>query len=325
VSDRPLISVIIPTYNRERYLREAVESVFGQTYDDWELLVVDDGSTDGTRTYLETLTDPRVRRVLRSHCGNAALLRNVGVRDAGGSHIAFLDSDDAWLPEKLALQIDDLQGHPECGWSYTGYVHMDEWGRGNEWRNRRWRWAPHSGWILEALIAEPALIAMPTVMVTRQLFEAVGGFDESLPRCHDQDLWLRLAESSAVAVVPMPLAKVRSHSENRGTRPLDLLTHVNRMYGRLLARSTSPKLRRLCRRQRAWVNLDLVGKLRWAGRYDEARQALRISFPYAGWHPGWWTGLLKTWLRPTIPAGLQSLYSRLRTGRNSPATPRDPH
>ena len=110
---RPLVSIILPTYNREVLLRRALESVLAQTYDLWELLVVDDGSTDGTRAYLQTLTDTRVRAILREHCGNAGAVRNAGCRTARGSYLAFLDSDDQWLPEKLALQIADLHAHPE--------------------------------------------------------------------------------------------------------------------------------------------------------------------------------------------------------------------
>ena len=311
----PVVSVIIPTYNREGYLPDALESVFAQTYDRWELLVVDDGSTDGTRAYLEALTDQRVRTFFRTHCGNLSILRNHAAREARGSYLAFVDSDDVWLPEKLALQVADLEAHRACGWSYGAYVHMDAEGRGDEWLNHDHPWAPHAGWILEKLIAEPALIAVPVVMVERRLFETVGGFDESLPRSEDQDLWLRLAETSAVSVIPKPLAKIRIHAEDRRVSTLDLLTYTSRIYSGVLARATSSRVRLLCQRQRARVTLDLLRKLRGAGRYREARRALRISFPYAGWHPGWWSALLKTWLRPAIPAGALALYGRLRTRR----------
>ena len=299
---RPLVSVVIPTYNRERYLRDAVESVVAQTYDGWELLVVDDGSTDGTRRYLDEVGDSRVHGVLRGHCGHPGTLRNVGVRHARGSYIAFLDSDDVWLPDKLARQLADLEAHPDCGWGYSGYVHMDERGRGSEWRNPHHPWTPRGGWILEDVVAEPALIALPTVMVARDLFATVGGFDESLLRCEDVDLWIRLAEISAASVVPMPLVKVRVHGEDRGVGTLELLACMNRIYAGLLSRATSSQLRRLSRRKRATVNIDCARKLRAARRYREARQALRISLPYAGWHVGWWIELLKTSVRSATSA-----------------------
>ena len=306
---RPLVSIIIPTYNREAQLRDAVESVFAQTYSHWELMVTDDGSADGTRAYLDALPDARVRPLMHDHCGNPALLRNAAARVARGSYLAFLDSDDVWLPEKLAVQVEDLLAHPECGWSYTGYVHMDEQGRGDQWRNDR-PWVPYRGRILENVITVQANIAMPTVMVERRLFEAIGGFDESVHGCEDYELSIRLAEVSAVTVVPTPLAKKRQHFEDRPTSQLELLKYMNRTYSGLLARTTSSRLRRLCRRQRARFNVRFVDRFRAAGRYDEARQALWISFRHAGWHPGWWTALLKTLVRPMLPRALVSLYHR---------------
>lgn len=305
VSPHPLISIVIPTYNREAQLRDAVESVFAQTYPDWELLVIDDGSVDGTRTYLSSLRDARVRPLLHDHSGNPALLRNVAARSARGSYLAFLDSDDAWLPNKLALQVGDFLTHPDCGWSYTAYVHMDEQGRGDQWRGDR-PWVPYRGWILENLITVQAIIAMPTVMVERRLFETIGGFDESMHVCEDYELSLRLAEASAVTLVPTPLAKKRQHLEERPGIQVGVLRYMNRAYAGVLTRTTSPRVRRLCRRQRMRFNLRVVGRFRGTGRYREARRALWLSFPYAGWHPGWWTALVKTLVRPMLPRVLLS-------------------
>src|SRR6266487_2699709 len=108
MSDRdPLVSVIIPTFNREAYLREAIESVFAQTYSNWELIVADDGSTDGTRAYLASVTDRRTHVIELEHCGTPARLRNTALARAQGTYVAFLDSDDLWAPEKLELQIND--------------------------------------------------------------------------------------------------------------------------------------------------------------------------------------------------------------------------
>ena len=300
MSASPLVSIIVPTYNREGQLRDAVESVLAQTYSHWELLVIDDGSTDGTREYLNTLTDPRVRPLMHHHSGNAGLLRNVAARAARGSYLAFLDSDDAWLPDKLALQVADLLAHPECRWSYTGYVHMDEQGQGDQWRNGR-PWVPYRGWIVEDLITVRAIIAIPTVMVEPRLFEAIGGFDESMHVCEDYELSLRLAEASAVTVVATTLAKKRQHFEDRPGIQVGVLHYMNRAYSGVLARTQSAQIRRLCRRQRAQFNLGIVSRFRGTGQYREARRALWMAFPYAGRHPGWWTALLKTLLRPLLP------------------------
>ncbi len=301
----------MPTYNREACLREGAESVFAQTYDRWELLIVDDGSTDGTRAYLKTLRDPRVRCILREHSGNAALLRNMGVRAARGSHIAFLDSDDLWLPEKLTLQVEDLRAQPQCGWSYTGFAFIDEQKREIPW-GRRPRWQAHRGWIVHAVADSQSIIHTSTVMVERRLLESVGGLDESLMRCELHDLSIRLAEASPATVVPAPLVQVRQHPGNRRTDWLDVLVCLNRVYSGAIARTASAPLRRTCRRQRARASVEFVGKARGAGRYADARQALWTSFRYAWWCGGWWAALLKTWLRPAIPGGVLSLYQRLK-------------
>jgi glycosyltransferase involved in cell wall biosynthesis len=306
-----LVSIIIPTYNREALLRETVETVLAQTYHDWELLVVDDGSTDGTRTYLAMLADRRVRPILLEHSGNPARARNAGLRAAGGSFIAFLDSDDLWHPEKLALQIADLDAHPECGWSYTGLALVDE--RGQEIPPvDRGRLPPQRGWILEALIKGRAVAATSAVLVRRPLLQAVGEFDESLPLCEEIDLFVRFAEASPATAVSGPLALCRRHPGNGPWPPLKILEGRNRIYDGLLARASSRRLRRLCRRSKLRFSLAHVGSLRRAGRYPEARRALSISFPYAGSHPAWWVACLKTWLRPWLRGGPASVQPQGR-------------
>jgi glycosyltransferase involved in cell wall biosynthesis len=299
----PLVSIITPTYNRQPYLREAVESVLAQSYGRWEMVIVDDGSTDGTRAYLETLADPRVRVVRRAHCGNAAVGRNVAARAAQGVYYAFLDHDDLWLPEKLAVQLEDLRRHPECGWSYVADVYVDEQAR--EMPSLAGRWAPYGGWILEPVLDCRARIATSAVMVEKRLFEAVGGFTEPAFPCEDLDLWIRLAEASPAAVVSLPLVKKRVHPRDHSTTHLAVQACMNRIYGDFLSRTDSARLRRRCRRQRARVNVNMVDACRWAGAHADAREALRVSFRYAGWSPAWWIALLKTLLRPVVRASAQ--------------------
>lgn len=309
------MSVIIPTYNREAYLREAVASVLAQTYGEWELLVLDDGSTDGTRAYLESITDPRVRPRLRSHSGNAARLRNEGARAARGSYLAFLDSDDVWLEEKLALQVADVLAHPECGWSYTGRICIDERGRHLARLDRP---PPrHRGWILEDVLELRARFPTAAVLVERRLFEAIGGFDEALLRCQDTDLRIKLAEASPAAVVPAALVKIRVHAEARAFHQLDVLRYMHRIYGGLLARTRSPRIRRLGRRQRVRVSLEIAGGCRRAAQYADARRALAMALPYAWWRPAWWIALGKTVVRPWVPAPLLARYARAAPGGES--------
>jgi glycosyltransferase involved in cell wall biosynthesis len=134
----PLVSVILPTYNRAAFLREAIDSVLAQTWQRWELIVVDDGSTDGTRPYLATLADPRIHVLELAHDGNRARLRNRGMTRARGEYLAFLDSDDFWIPTKLERQVTDLIARHRR-WGYAHYRHVDDAGaslpipRANEW------------------------------------------------------------------------------------------------------------------------------------------------------------------------------------------------
>src|SRR5262245_28691418 len=147
----PRVSVVVPTFDAEACLREAVRSVFGQTWPDWELIVVDDGSTDGTGAYLAALNHPRVRVISLPHCGNPARVRNAGLAAATGTLVAFLDADDRWLPRKLEMQVSDLVGHPPARWSYTDMSRIDAAGRA-EPLPPTVRWRPVSGRILPELL-----------------------------------------------------------------------------------------------------------------------------------------------------------------------------
>src|SRR5689334_2783621 len=124
----PLVSVVIPTYNRLAFLREAVDSVLAQTFRDWELIIADDGSTDGTPEAMARLADPRVRVISLEHSGNPGRVRNAAIALARGRYVAFLDSDDWWEREKLSLQVEALRTRPSCLWSYTGIRRVDEYG-----------------------------------------------------------------------------------------------------------------------------------------------------------------------------------------------------
>ena len=114
----PKVSVIIPTYNRAEYLGEAIQSVFDQTFEDFEILIVDDGSTDDTQQLVLSFHDPRLRSFYQNNCGISAA-RNAAIRSADGEYIAFLDSDDVWLPELLESQVAVLDRRPEIGLVYA--------------------------------------------------------------------------------------------------------------------------------------------------------------------------------------------------------------
>ncbi len=189
------ISVIIPTFNRASMVRRAVDSVLKQTFADFELIVVDDGSRDGSLEQLTNLPDPRLRCVRQEHQGVSAA-RNHGVHLAQADWIAFLDSDDAWHPKKLEKQWQFHQAHPELLISQT----EDIWIRNGKRVNPHKKHAKKSGRIfVESL--ELCLISPSAVMMNKTLFESLGGFCEDLPACEDYDLWLRLTLNHAVGLI----------------------------------------------------------------------------------------------------------------------------
>lgn len=197
------VSVIIPTYNRISLLTKALDSVLCQTYSPLEVIVIDDASTDNTRSELESRY-PQVRYACQTHQGVSAA-RNTGIKLARSEWIAFLDSDDAWWPYKLAEQVEALERHP-------GFLicHSDEiWIRNGRRMNPKKKHAKHGGWIFARCL--PLCVISPSsVIIHRSVFESVGRFDESLPACEDYDLWLRICARYPVLYVDQPL--VTKHS-----------------------------------------------------------------------------------------------------------------
>jgi glycosyltransferase involved in cell wall biosynthesis len=186
VMKTPLISVIIPTYNRARLLKETIDSVLKQNFQNFELIVVDDGSTDNTGEILSDYKD-HIQVLAQKNKGVSAA-RNLGISKAKGEFIAFLDSDDLWLPEKLTAQVDFFQSHPDALVCQTEEI----WIRNGKRVNPKKRHKKYSGMIFEQSL--PLCIVSPSaVMMRKSLFEKVGLFDEHLPACEDYDLWLRIS------------------------------------------------------------------------------------------------------------------------------------
>lgn len=245
----PIVSVILPTYGRLPLLREAVASVIGQTFSDWELIVVDDGSTDDTREYLEAIDDPRVRPLRLEHRGITSA-RSSGLRLACGKWVAFLDSDDLWLPRKLELQLRRLAVQPACRWSYTGYSLIDTEGAPLPERSNLLP-QPVSGYILESVLRFKISTPVQTMLAQRSLIEEIGGFDASIPFLSDYDFALRLAARSEACALPEILTLIREHA-GRATsnlRDADLYADQEHSFRKAAAAATNRKLRVLCLHQ----------------------------------------------------------------------------
>jgi glycosyltransferase involved in cell wall biosynthesis len=194
----PLVSVIIPTYNRGWIIREAIDSVLEQDFIDFELIVVDDGSTDDTADILKTFG--RDINVIRQSNQGVSAARNRGIAASSGQLIAFLDSDDLWLSHKLAVQVEFFTSQPDAMICQT----QEQWVRNGVRVNLQKRHHKFSGMIFERSL-ELCLVSPSAVMIKKRLLEEVGRFDERLPACEDYDLWLRISCRYPVYLIDTPL------------------------------------------------------------------------------------------------------------------------
>jgi glycosyltransferase involved in cell wall biosynthesis len=194
----PQVSVIIPTYNRGWIIKEAIDSVLAQDYTEFELIVVDDGSTDHTSDVLDSYRN--VIKVLSQKNKGVSAARNRGIAEASGKFIAFLDSDDIWLPQKLSVQIEFFNQTPDALICQTEEV----WIRNGLRVNPKKRHKKPSGMIFKPSL-ELCLVSPSAVMIQRSLFDRVGEFDETLPACEDYDLWLRISCRFPIHLIDTPL------------------------------------------------------------------------------------------------------------------------
>jgi glycosyltransferase involved in cell wall biosynthesis len=203
------VSVIIPAYNSETYVANAIRSVLAQSYRPHEIIVVDDGSTDGTARAIEPFR--HVIRYLHQENRGEPAARNTGMREATGEYIAFLDADDLWVPEKLELQMAYLAAHPEYAFVYSDMSTFDENGMIDASVKVRFNITFATGNIFRPLFRE-TLFGSGTVVFRKTCVNEVGFFDEKFLVGSDYEMWLRISRSFQVGVVDRPLLLYRQHS-----------------------------------------------------------------------------------------------------------------
>lgn len=193
------VSVIIPTYNRLSLLKKAIESVLTQTYTNFEIVVIDDGSSDGTREYLLSLNDPRIKSILLYTNRGPNAARNAGIRKAEGRYIAFLDDDDEWLSDKLEKQVNIFK-HNNIGIVYSAAIISLK----NE--NIEYETTPEAkGKLFNELLLSNVIGSTSTVILRSELLSKHGMFNEKMPSMEDYELWLRLSKHTEVDFVKEPL------------------------------------------------------------------------------------------------------------------------
>lgn len=217
-----MVSVVIPLYNKVRHIKRALDSVLAQTYPDFEVIVVNDGSTDGSDKVVEQFTDPRVRLVNQENAGVSAA-RNRGITEAKGELIAFLDADDEWLPEHLATACRLAAKHPECGAFASSYRVVSS--RGGE-RTPAFDGIPGHPWegalknyFRTALTSDPLWTS--AVVVRKNAFGVCGCFPAGVRTGEDVDMWCRIALHFPVAFSTTPGAIYHQEAGNRSVLDVD--------------------------------------------------------------------------------------------------------
>ena len=211
--NEPVVSVIIPTFNRGKMIRQAIDSVLEQDFEGFELIVVDDGSTDETREILNRY-GTRIRVHSQPNRGVSSA-RNAGIRISRGAYLAFLDSDDLWLPRKLSVQMGFFKSHPQAMICQTEEI----WRRNGVRVNPKKKHKKPSGMIYEPSL-ELCLVSPSAVMIKKALLDTIGEFDEDLPACEDYDLWLRISCRFPVYLIDIPgIIKQGGHDDQLSRTP----------------------------------------------------------------------------------------------------------
>ena len=236
----PNVSAIIPAFNAERFVGEAILSVLGQTYQDFEITVIDDGSTDLTEEAVRAFDkEERLKYVRQSNRGPSAA-RNAGLKVSSGRLIAFLDADDVWLPGKLEAQVQALSSSPQPSVVYSDFGLIDDEGRPLP---RTWMRGPsHDSLAADLMFGNVIAGSASSVLLPKEFFRSVGVFDEELWTCEDQDMWRRLAMVYGFLFLEAVHVLVRVHASQLQGDPAKMaqgrLLHLEKM-----ERDTPPSLR----------------------------------------------------------------------------------
>lgn len=204
------MSIILPTFNRANYIIDAVNSVFDQDFKDFELIVIDDGSKDNTLDLLGQINDPRLKVFPRENNGRSAA-RNFGIKKSLGRYIAFLDSDDLYLPDKLSYQVAYMESHKHVAMTYSSALCVDEM---NEQVIGKFNVGRSEQVYKNIAFFRPITVALPTVMLRKDILEFTGLFDSELDRFEDTDMWRRVSRDFTVHALRRDTCRIRTHPSN---------------------------------------------------------------------------------------------------------------
>lgn len=215
MNENPLVSIITPAYNAGIYLGDTIRSVLAQTYSNFEHIIIDDGSTDNTEEVAKSFSDPRVKYIQQKNSGQSTA-RNLGITNAKGKYIAFLDADDFFLPEKLSSQVNYLEAHPDCDFCYCKIYHFFH---NDPEKTYYFEMAQPSGYLFEKLLVANFINPL-SVVVRKSVLDQYGGFGPEYRWADEQYLWLKLAyHKVSFCYLDKPLGYCRLHPESFTNRP----------------------------------------------------------------------------------------------------------
>lgn len=313
----PLVSVVIPTRDRAQYILEAIESVLSQSYSNYEIVIVDDGSVDTTRDLLAPLAKAGKLRYFFQDGKGVSAARNFGVEKANGELIAFLDSDDLFLPTKLEKQVELFRTNPDLGFVHCSFSKFDD--AGNDLGERdtsRFHGIIYPGMLQEWTV----LMAMPCILVRKSTFEWIGGFDVRMTWAEDLDLWRRFARLGPIGIVPEVLVQVRVHSASTTFSKRGAINGFERYLEKAFAEDptlSTPFRRKASANMYAKLGQNLLGEgdssdMRMVREY--CRKSLRAQPLHIGAMATSFASLLPAALRRWLASGLR----RRRYGASVP-------
>lgn len=291
----PLVSIIIPTYNRAHLIGETIQTVLDQSYSNWELIIIDDGSTDESKTVINKFIDDRIHYYVIEHCGILGKVRNVGMNYSKGSYIAFLDSDDLWLPHKLEFQLSLLKKYPQTAFIFG---HGEQFGTGA---------IPPpeleplfiGNVFFPILLKERFVFYVPTIIFKKGIFEKITAIDEGLLSGGDIDFFLRMAHEYEGIFSNEIVVKIRKHEQSHSQR-LEVVAYEEYlgMIERFLLKGylTSLQYHQIASKQ--YYKLGLLYL-----RNDNRKEARRCLLNYIKIKPFHFKGWIR-WIQSVLPSGL---------------------
>ena len=234
--------MILASFNHVQFVELAVQSVLEQTYKNLELIIIDDGSTDGTVDIIHQIKDPRIR-FYSMEKNRSVHVRNYGLRHAKGKFVAFQNSDDVWKPDKLSRQLEVLESQQDVQAVFTGFSFLDSYGlpSDGDWaQNLFWFETQNQTAWLKRFFYQGNCLPLPSAIVRRRMLSAVGGFSETLVQLSDFDLWIRLAARGTFAQISDQLTEIRIQPTNLSRPHRGGALRANIELGKVLGRFTEP-------------------------------------------------------------------------------------